>query len=141
MSRLAMEVMEGEYSIHRLAPDAGIPPDVLQCAFFSVTRTKDELSLVCPKEVKIAGEKADEGWACLKVVGPLDLNAPGVLAGISAVLAEARVSIFAISTYDTDYILVKRRDLEKARASLESGGFVFERKDGQSGEQPSGKIP
>ena len=73
-----------------------------------------------------AGWKAEKGWRCLKVLGPLDLGLTGILASLAAPLAEAGVPIFAISTYDTDYILVKEENLEKARQGLQASGASVE---------------
>jgi hypothetical protein len=86
--------------------------------FFSVTRTRDELSIVC-EESKIPGDvKAERGWRCLKVEGPLDFGLTGVLSSLAQPLAEAKISIFAISTFDTDYIMLKKENLPKAVAIL-----------------------
>jgi hypothetical protein len=71
------------------------------------------------------GSRAETGWRCLKVQGPLDFNLTGILSSIAAPLAEVEVSIFAISTYNTDYILVKENDLEKAKQALRASGHTL----------------
>ncbi len=95
--------------------------------FVSVTRTSDELSLVVAEEAVPRGATADglrvqSGWRCLKVAGPLDFSLVGILASLAVPLAEAGVSIFAISTFDTDYLLVPASDLARAVAELKVRG-------------------
>ena len=87
-------------------------------------RTSDELSLVLPESVEVESDKSDPGWACFKVEGPLEFGLVGILAGISSVLAEAKIAIFALSTFDTDYILVKRDQVEAAKEALGSAGYI-----------------
>ena len=126
---LTLTLLDGTFVIHRLAPDAQIPADVLSSHFFAVTRTDDELSLMLPDSVKIASDKSDSDWACFKVEGPLEFELVGVLAGISSVLAQAEVSIFALSTFDTDYILVKREQVGAAKEALTSAGYQVRQGD------------
>jgi hypothetical protein len=120
---LTLILLDQTFTIHRLHPDAEIPPPALRSPFFAITRTEDELSLVLPDSLNIQSGRSDAGWACFKVEGPLDFNQVGVLAGISAVLAQAKVSIFALSTFDTDYILVKREQVRAAQDALTSAGY------------------
>jgi hypothetical protein len=82
----------------------------------------DELSVVCQEELVPANIRAENGWRGLKVEGPLDFALTGILAGLASALAQAGVSLFAISTFDTDYILVKEKDLAKAIRALEQAG-------------------
>jgi hypothetical protein len=90
---------------------------------FSVTRTADELSVVCPEQdAPPAASDVSEGWRALKVHGPLDHSEVGVLASIAAPLAEAGVSLFPLATYDTDYVLVREPDVERATGALEAAG-------------------
>ena len=88
--------------------------------FFSITRTKEELSVVCHEEKVPQNVKVEKGWRCLKVEGPLDFGLTGILSSLALPLAEAKISIFAISTFDTDYILVKKENLQKAIEVLET---------------------
>lgn len=90
--------------------DAPIPAWA-DTGFFSLTRTRDELSIVCCEENVPEGVDCDRGWHCLQVKGPLDFALTGILASLAVPLAEADISIFAISTYDTDYFLVKELDM------------------------------
>ena len=93
--------------------------------FFSITKTSDELSVVC-SEGNIPGDiRCEKDWKILKILGPLDFALTGILASVSAILARAEISIFALSTYDTDYILVKDKDVVRAMAELNSEGYDF----------------
>ena len=120
---LSITLLDQAFTIHRLPSNAEVPAPALDCPFFAITRTADELSLVLPASVEIESEKSEGGWACFKVAGPLEFSLLGVLAGISAALAKAQVSIFALSTFDTDYILVKREQVRAAREALVSAGY------------------
>jgi len=101
--------------------------------FFSVTSTEDELSVVCPAEwVPDGVGKVEPAWRCLKVEGPLDFALTGILASLAVPLAAAKVSIFAISTFDTDYILVKGAQLASAKEALRRAGFTFTSASGRS---------
>ncbi len=114
----------GDFSILRLAPTAEIPAWACKGQFCSVVKTVEELSIVCETRVVASGfEKREDDWKCLKVAGPLDFGLTGILASISTPLAQAGISIFAISTFDTDYILVKDNKFEAAKDVLKSTGF------------------
>ena len=111
----------------RFASDARIPAWVLESGFFCVVRTRDELSIVCSEDVCTAdrmlhAELAERGWLALKLEGPFPFSMTGVLASFLQPLAEARIPIFAISTFDTDYVLIKRENLEQAVAALGAAG-------------------
>ncbi len=119
----ALRLVEGEFTVHRLDPSAPIPHTVTGEPHCWIGRTEDELSIVCPSAVEIDGEKRESGWSCLKVVGPLDFELTGILAGIAGVLADAGVAIFALSTFDTDYVLVKAATMPRAVAALREAGY------------------
>jgi hypothetical protein len=123
MERPALEVLSNEFSIYRFKPDEPVPSAVLESTFSWVGRTDEELSIVCKASIELAGGVKNSGWSCIKVVGPIDLSVTGVLAGITTVLASARINIFALSTHDTDYILVKSLHLEKALIALGEAGY------------------
>jgi hypothetical protein len=112
-------------SVCRLAAAAEIPGWVKDGIFISITRTADELSIVCAEGVVPDDVQTERGWRMLQTQGPLDFGLVGVLASITAPLAEAGVSIFAISTYDTDYVLVKDADLRRAVQALEAAGHTL----------------
>jgi hypothetical protein len=86
--------------------------------FLSITRTADELSIVCEESLAPAGAKVQPGWRAFKVEGPLDFSLTGIMATLAAPLATAKISLFAVATFDTDYLLVSERDLEAAIAAL-----------------------
>ena len=122
---MELELLDDTFTIHRLNPSARIPDEVFDEAFFNIVKTEDELSIVCRNSLTLNSEQCNRSWSCIKVSGPLELNTSGILAKLSKVLAEARISIFAISTYDTDYILVKADKSTEAVAALSAEGFRF----------------
>jgi len=122
---LTLQILEGQFTIHRLPASSEIPSQVWTSDFLTVSRTDDEVSIVCRADIPLLAEKSVDGWSCFQVLGPLDFSLTGVLAGLAACLAEAGVSIFAISTYDTDYVLVKSDRLETAKGALESAGYLI----------------
>ena len=125
MQQLTMTILEQEFSLHRLNVNSNVPPEVLAADFYAITKTEDELSIVCPSAIVLTGKKMDAGWRCIKVCGILDLTLTGILAGLTAVLADAKISVFAFSTYDSDYLLVKQENVEQAREALERSGHIF----------------
>ena len=125
-NNLKLAVLDGEYTVHRFSPESAIPLDALKGGFMSITRTDDELSILCDSKIPVDSVKSEDGWACIKVLGPLDFGLTGILARVSGVLAKAEISIFAISTYDTDYILVKNNTLSASQKYLEKAGYIFE---------------
>jgi len=120
--KLRFSVLQDEAGICRLPPAAAIPEWAYLGEFFSITKTAEELSIVCLSRVVPESVEKDSGWKVLKIEGLLNFNLVGILAQVSAVLAESEVSIFAISTYNTDYILVKNRDFDVAVVVLRKDG-------------------
>jgi hypothetical protein len=113
------------FCIQRLPVDAPLDLGRLgHASWWSITRTRDELSVVAPEDLELGATEREPGWSCLKLEGPLDLGMVGVLAGISRVLADAGVSLFCVSTFDTDYILVRSLELERALLALRAGGAL-----------------
>ena len=110
---------------HSFPPNQEIPNQVYGSEFYTISKTEDEVSIVCSSSIQLNSEKSETGWSCLMVVGPLDFSLTGILAEISAVLAEADISIFAISTFDTDYILIKTEKLPLAIEALLASGHTF----------------
>ena len=115
-------VLPEVYGICRLAPDADIPAWALQGSFHAITRTADELSIVCPQSSVPPKVQCEGEWRMLKVAAVLDFALTGVLVSIAGPLAEAGISIFAISTFDTDYLLVKTGALAQAVDTLRAAG-------------------
>ena len=125
MKPLKFAVVEGQFTIHRLKLGTAFPKGITASPFFSISGSEDELSIVAPDAVWMESETSDPGWDCIKIVSPLGLNETGILAGISSALAKAKISIFAVSTFDTDYILVKQENLKKAIDTLSAQGHKF----------------
>jgi hypothetical protein len=125
MTQLKLELLDELFAIHRFSPSARIPEGIFGEAFFNIVKAEEELSIVCRNAFTLNSECCSQGWSCIKVSGPLDLNTTGILAKLSKVLAEERISIFAISTYDTDYILVKADKATEAVAALKAKGCRF----------------
>ena len=100
-----------------------MPEWALDSPLFAVVGTADELSVVCPVYRVPRDVLIEAGWRCFQVLGPLDFALIGVLASLARTLAEAGVSIFVISTYDTDYLLVKEADYARAAQALRDGGY------------------
>ena len=125
---LTLSVLPESLAICWLERDATVPEwagdDIATGGFVSITRTCDELSIVCNERNVPSGVKVDRGWRVLKVEGPLDLSLTGILASIAVPLAEAQINIFAISTFDTDYVLVKAEKLDRAIGVLRSAGHA-----------------
>ncbi|MFD1148789.1 ACT domain-containing protein [Saccharothrix hoggarensis] len=123
MKRLIVDVRPGEYTIARLPADAPVPAGLLDApGLVSVTRTPDELSVVCPSERAPETAAVQPGWRLLTVRGPLEFTLTGIMAALSGELAAAGVSLFALSTYDTDHLLVKAGDLGRAVRALRASG-------------------
>jgi hypothetical protein len=122
---MKLKVLSETLAVTRLESSNVIPAWAVKSTFFSLTKTADELSIVCDEKDVPATEKSERGWRCLKVLGPLDFSLTGILSSLAAPLAEARISIFAISTFETDYLLVKSKDLDHAVAVLTKAGFFL----------------
>jgi uncharacterized protein len=115
---LTMKLLKEKYGVCRLNKTELIPEWAKNIDFFSITKTSDELSIVCSEDNIPNDIKCERDWRILKIEGPLDFSLIGILASISTILAQKGISIFAISTYDTDYILVKNKDIDNAMDSL-----------------------
>ena len=123
---LDLTVLQGSFAIVRLAADAPVPGWATKGGFCSVTRTTDELSVVCAEDQVPGGLETEIGWRALKVKGPFAFSEIGILAALAAPLAEAKVSLFAISTFDTDYLLISEKQLHAAIAALKVAGHRIE---------------
>lgn len=123
MSQQTLAVMQETFTIHSFDVDTPIPQAVYQAKVFFIARTYDELSVVCPSTVALDSNEQEDDWAALEVLGPLGFSMTGILSNISGVLAAAKISIFAISTFDTDYILVKKARIKDAISHLSKAGY------------------
>lgn len=126
MNSLTFQLQSGEYSLCRLAPEQTIPDWVYGSAFFSISKTLDELSIVCESQFVLAEEKQNGQWRLLKILAVLDLSLTGITAQFSKALADASVNICVIATYNTDYVLVKAEKLSAAIKALENAGFTVQ---------------
>lgn len=120
-----LKVLEGKYKVVRLKSDESVPKEILNEEIYSITRTDEELSILVRNSVNIKSSVAEENWRIIKIEGMLDFSLIGILSKIATILANANISIFAISTYNTDYLLVKDEKLESAIEALESNGYQF----------------
>ncbi len=125
MHPLELTILPGSFAVCRLGPSAAVPPWAGSGPLQSVTRTVDEVSVVCAADAVPPGIAAQRGWRAIRVAGVLDFSLTGVLASLAVPLAEAAVSIFALSTHDTDYVLVKSEALDRAVAALAAAGHRF----------------
>ena len=124
-TKIVLSILEETYIIHKLDQSTNLPEGLTECEFYSLSNSREELSLVCPEQILIQSENSSRNWKCLKVAGPLDLKLTGILAGLSDTLEKAKISIFAISTFETDYLLIQEQVLETAKTALKSPGYKF----------------
>ncbi len=117
-------LLRGGYSVCRYGPEELPALDFRGQELMCVARTADETSVVCRSGLAAGAARVEDGWRALRIDGPLDFGLVGILAEASGRLASAGISIFALSTFDTDYILVKEQRLEDAIAALKSGGHA-----------------
>jgi hypothetical protein len=118
--------LKGDYSIYRLGKDSPIPAWMYDSEFYSVTRTCEELSIVS-RHADIKSDdntRIDKHWHILKINGILDLTLVGIIADISNLFKENKISIFTISTYDTDYFLIKDHYIDEAITVLKNNGYT-----------------
>jgi len=120
--RLNYRLHDGRYAVCRFAPGDPVPDWLPRDGWWSVTRTSDELSVVCEESIVPEGVKHQGGWRRIELAGPFDFTLTGILASILSPLAEARVPIFALSTFDTDWVLIPGEHLEKAKQALIGAG-------------------
>ena len=126
--RLPLELLPDSLAICRLEPGAPVPSWAAEPSpFLTISRTPEELSITTLQSTVPAGVRCERDYRAVRVRGPLPLNLVGILAAIADPLADAGVSIFAISTYDTDYVLVKAPELESALKVLRQAGHQIAR--------------
>jgi hypothetical protein len=125
---MMLQVLPGEIAVARFDADAPLPAWAASGRLSSVTRTPEELSVVCAADAVPPRVAAERGWRALRVAGRLDFAMTGVIASIAAPLADAGVSLFALSTYDTDYVLVRDASLAAAIAALTAAGHEIDRR-------------
>ena len=123
---LRLTVLDDTFAVCRLAADAVVPDWAWMGEVACVTRTRDELSIVCRDALVPEEVLREPGWRCLRVRGPLPFSLTGVFARIAQPLADAGISLFAVMTYDTDYVMVKDEVLADAVAALIAAGHTVE---------------
>lgn len=114
------------FAVCKLAPDASVPALPVNVSLVALTLTSDEMSIVVPEEYAPEAALVAAGWRALRVAGSLDFSLTGVLSSLAVPLADSGISIFAISTYDTDYLLVQESSLPAAITALRAAGHTIE---------------
>ncbi|WP_077622774.1 ACT domain-containing protein [Sediminibacillus massiliensis] len=126
---MQLNVLPKQLAVIKIAINEKIPENIFEeREFLSITYTDEEISIICPeKNIPLdLSAQVEKGWSAFKVAGELDFSLTGILVSLAAPLAEASISIFALSTYNTDYLLVKTDNLERAIHILRSEGFKVE---------------
>ena len=123
--KLELKVMPGLFAVSRLPPDAELPAWAMSGFFRSVSWTRDELSILCEDSLVPRDVKSERGWRAFMIEGPLDFKLTGILLKVAEPLALAGISIFAISTFDTDYVLVKDKSFAEAKRALAACGHII----------------
>ncbi|AZO96485.1 ACT domain-containing protein [Halocella sp. SP3-1] len=119
VEKLSLKVLPKRLAVCSVDKDRPIPKWVLESRdFYSITRTRNELSIVSAEESVPIGVKAEKGWAAIEVEGPLGFDLIGIVSSLTTVLAENEISVFVLSTYNTDYILIKEENLKTAKTVL-----------------------
>ena len=116
-------------AVCRFEPSAVLPDWIDQPGFYSITRTAEELSVVCSEKRVPAGVASETGWQCFQLLGPFNFSEVGVIFSLTQPLAESGVAVFVISTFDTDYLMVKEKDFNKAIDALTAQGHRVQAKD------------
>lgn len=120
-----LSVLENNFTIHRFDVNATIPDQVYKSKFYWIGKTDEELSIVCESNILTKIDTSISNWSIIKIVGKLDFSLVGILAEISDALKKANISIIALSTYDTDYIMLQQDNLKDAKIALQNIGYKF----------------
>lgn len=120
---MQLEILDNKLKVVKLNINETVPEVVFKQEFYSITKTNEELSIVVDEDINISSDIVEYNWRAMKIVGTLDFSLIGILSRISTILAQAEISIFAISTYNTDYILLKANKLEKAIEVLKQNNY------------------
>ena len=126
---LKLILLKGEFAVCQLDADSGPPDWVFNRDFYSITRTSDEISFICRQDQLPGSQPCEPGWRILEIKGPFNFNEIGVLSSLLEPLASAGISILAISTYNTDYLLVKKHHLDQAILVLQTNGHEIEQQE------------
>ena len=123
---LYLSVLPDNYSIYKFKSESEIPDWINSSDFYSVTKTKDEISVVGLQIDISINSICNRDWRVLKIAGPLDFSLIGIIADVSITLKNKNIPVFIISTYDTDYILIKQKDLTKGIKALKEKGHKIQ---------------
>lgn len=123
-NKIEFEILSGAFSVCKLNPTEQIPAWLSKSSFSSITKTVDELSIVCEQGLVPTDVEAERDWVGLRIVGTIAFSQTGVISSITSPLAEAKISVFAISTFNTDYLFIKKENQEEAIITLKSNGLV-----------------
>jgi len=121
--QIELRILADQFSVCQISSPAYIP---FEEEFVFVGKTDEELSLVCRTQaVPVQTAVREDGWRALKIQGVLDFSLVGILAGITSILADAKISVFAVSTYNTDYLFIRKDFIEQAEDALRENGYTF----------------
>jgi uncharacterized protein len=129
--QISLKMLGSRYAIGRLAANEAVPSWADGTGFVSISRTEEELSIVCPEERMPQGVRCDRDWVCFQFLGPFAFDQTGIALSVIRPLSEGDVGIFLISTFDTDYLLIKRPLLERAKRLLQEAGHMLIQGPGQ----------
>jgi uncharacterized protein len=121
---ITLVILEDEFSIIQIDCDQSIPASVIDCSFYSVTKTNDELSIIVNRQIDIPTARISSGWRGFKVEGILDFSMVGIIYNLVAPLKENGISVFVTSTYNTDYLFVKKSSFDKTVEIFEKRGYI-----------------
>lgn len=124
---MVLELSDKEYTVYKLNEKENIDNSIIGNNFISITKTEDEISIVTVSGVIKYFEKKEDNWKLFKINGILDFNLIGIISKISTILAAQGISIFVMSTYNTDYIMVKKDNLEKTIKVLEQNEYFIKK--------------
>ena len=123
---MKLKILASKYQVLKLNPNQELLQDIFNKEFYSITKTEEEISIVADNEINIQSDNVEKNWKIIKIEGVLDFSLIGILSKISEVLADNNISIFVVSTYNTDYILVKEDNIDKAKEVLINNHYHFE---------------
>jgi len=126
MQILKLKILPGQFSIHKLLLKDNIPDSLFKNrGFFSLTFTDDEKSLICESSIVIESNQRDDKWNCIKLVGQLEVEATGIWSKITTICSNSGCSVLTVTTFNTDYFLVKTRHLDRLKSNFLENNFVF----------------
>ena len=125
MALLSLKILETEYSIYQFSEKHQVPDTIFDSEFLSISYAVDEITVICQSNLEINSKVGDGNWTCIQLVGEFDLEIKGVWAKITSIVAEAGSPVLAITTYNTDYFLVKTASLNGVKELFKKNNFKF----------------